>query len=303
MKAVIQQIKELKKIKNAIILVHNYQPSDIQDIADFLGDSLGLSIEASRTDADIIVFCGVRFMAETAKILSPNKVVLLPEKNAGCPMADTITVQEVKKLKSEHPKATVLAYVNTTADVKAECDICCTSANALKIVTDGLKDAKEIIFIPDKNLANYVSRKTGRQFILWDGDCPIHAHILPEHIHFQKKLHPDALVVVHPECLPEVIDLADEVQSTEGMSRFIGQSKKSEFIIGTEVGILYRLRKENPEKNFYPASAQAICPDMKKITLEKVLYSLRFGYGEINLPETIRQRAERSIQRMLEYKS
>jgi len=303
MKTVVQQIQELKKTKNALILVHNYQPPDIQDLADFLGDSLGLSIEAHRTKADVIVFCGVRFMAETAKILSPDKTVLLPEKNAGCPMADTITAHEVQKLKSENPEAQVLAYVNTTAAVKAECDICCTSANATKIITDALKDAKEIIFIPDKNLANYVSRKTGRQFIIWDGYCPIHANILPEHIHFQKKLHPRALVVVHPECLPEVIDLADQVQSTEGMSRFIKQSKENEFVIGTEIGILYRLRKENPEKKFYPASTRAICSDMKKITPEKILHSLRFNYGEITMPESIQQRAEKSIRRMLEYKS
>jgi len=242
-------------------------------------------------------------MAETAKILSPEKTVLIPEKDAGCPMADTITAQDVKKLKSNHPNAQVLAYVNTTAEVKAECDICCTSANAVKVVSEGLREAKEIIFIPDKNLADFVSRKTGRDFIIWDGDCPVHAHILPEHIRFQQQLHPLAQTVVHPECLPGVIDLADEVLSTEGMSRFIGQSTESEFIIGTEIGILHRLRRENPEKKFYPASAQAVCSDMKKITLEKILRSLQFGTGEITLSNQIIQRAKRSIQRMLEYKS
>jgi len=303
MSSLIHQIHELKKQKNAILLVHNYQPPEIQDLADFLGDSLGLSLEAGRTDAAIMVFCGVTFMAETAKILSPEKTVLIPEKNAGCPMADTITAHEVKKLKTDHPGAKVLAYVNTSAEVKAECDICCTSANAVKVVTEGLADAEEIIFIPDKNLADYVSRKTGRQFILWDGECPIHAHILPEQISFQRQLHPRAQVIVHPECLPTVIDLADQVLSTEGMSRFIHQSPDTEFIIGTEVGILSRLRKENPEKQFYPASAQAICPDMKKITPEKILLALEFGIGEITLPESIRQRAEGSIRRMLEYMS
>jgi quinolinate synthase len=303
MNSLISQINELKKQKNAILLVHNYQPPEIQDIADFLGDSLGLSLEASRTTADIIVFCGVSFMAETAKILSPKKTVLLPEKTAGCPMADTITAQEVRKLKTEHPKAKVLAYVNTTAEVKAECDYCCTSANAVTVVTKGLVHAEEIIFLPDKNLANYVSRKTGRQFILWDGSCPIHAHILPDHIRYQKQLHPHAEIIVHPECLPEVIDIAHQVLSTEGMSRYIRKSSQKEFIIGTEVGILYRLRKENPDKLFYPASAEAVCPDMKKITIPKVLHSLKLGKGEVILPESVRQRAEASIRRMLEFTS
>ena len=240
-------------------------------------------------------------MAETAKILSPEKTVLIPDNNAGCPMADTITSNDVKKLRSEHPEAQVLAYVNTSAEVKAECDMCCTSANAVKVVTEGLPDAKEIIFIPDKNLAKYVSRITGRHFILWDGSCPIHDQILAKHIHFQRLLHPNALIIVHPECTPEVIDLADQVLSTEGMSRFVSHSSEKEFIVGTEVGMLERLQRENPEKNFYPASAEAICPDMKKITPEKILHSLQFGIGEITMPESIRRRAERSIRRMLKY--
>lgn len=298
-----EKIQKLKKEKNAIFLVHNYQPPEIQDIADFRGDSLGLSLEASQTTADIIVFCGVTFMAETAKILSPEKTVLIPEKTAGCPMADTIRSRDLQKMKSEHPEAQTLCYVNTTAEVKAECDYCCTSANAVTVVTQALTHAKEIIFVPDANLAAYVTRKTGRTFVTWAGSCPVHAGITPQDIRLRKVLHPTAEIIVHPECTPEVIDLADQVLSTEGMSRYIRQSSSPEFILGTETGILYRLRQENPEKIFYPLSTGAVCPNMKKITLDKILTALEEMTHEVTIPEDIQKRAELSIRRMLVYRS
>jgi len=298
----VEKIKKLKAEKNAVILAHNYQLPEVQDIADFTGDSLGLSIEASKTKADVIVFCGVYFMAETAKILSPQKTVLIPDKYAGCPMADMINAQQLRELKEKNPLAKVLCYVNTTAEVKAECDLCCTSANAVKMVREVLKDAKEIIFIPDKYLANYVSTQTGRDFITWQGYCPTHTVILPEDILREKELHPDAEVLVHPECTPQVISLADKTLSTEGMCKYVRGSKAKEIIIGTEKGIIHRLKKENPSKIFYPISAQAICPNMKKITLEKVLWSLEDMEYKIELPDDIIARARQSIQRMLDYR-
>ncbi len=245
-----EKIAKLKRERNAVILVHNYQIPEVQDIADFIGDSLGLSMQAAKTDADVIVFCGVYFMAETAKILSPDKTVLIPDKSAGCPMADMINAGQLRALKSEHPGAKVLCYVNTTAEVKAECDLCCTSANAAKMAGEVMRDEKEIIFVPDKYLAAFVTRRTGREFITWRGFCPTHAALLPEHLLEQKRLHPEALTIVHPECPPAVIDVADQALSTEGMCRFVQESKTKEFIIGTEIGILHRLRKENPGKIF-----------------------------------------------------
>ncbi|NTW78197.1 MAG: quinolinate synthase NadA [Syntrophaceae bacterium] len=297
---IVDQIKKLKKEKNAVILVHNYQLPEVHDIADFLGDSLGLSIQAAKTDADVIVFCGVHFMAETAKILSPQKTVLLPDKNAGCPMADMIDAEGLKALKAEHPGAVALCYVNTSAAVKAECDYCCTSANAEKMVRHILTAHEEIIFVPDKYLATYVSSKVGRKFILWNGYCPTHAGILPEHILRVKQLHPKAKVIVHPECSPELTALADVVTSTEGMCRYVKESAETEFIIGTEIGIIYRMQKENPGKNFYPASDKAICPNMKRINLEKVLWSLTDMVHEITVPQDIMDRARLSIERMLQ---
>ena len=294
----IQKIQQLKRKRNAVILVHNYQIGEVQDIADYTGDSLELSRTASKTNADVIVFCGVRFMAETASILCPDKLVLMPDINAGCPMADMITRDELKALKKEHPKATVVAYVNTSAEVKAEIDICCTSGNAVKVV-ESLKDASEIIFVPDKYLGHYVSVKANRDLILWDGYCPVHAKILPEDIARQRKAHPKAKIIVHPECTPKVIQLADEALSTNGMCKYAKLSDVSEIIVGTEPGMLYRLRKENPEKKFYPLSAQAICQDMKLTTLEKVLWCLEDMKYEIKVPEDIQIRAKRAVDRML----
>lgn len=295
----IEKIQKLKRERNAVILVHNYQLPEVQDIADFRGDSLGLSQKASQTDAEIIVFCGVLFMAETAKILSPDKKVLIPEINAGCPMADMITAQELLKLKKEHPEAMVVAYVNTTAEVKAEVDICCTSANALRIV-NSLPEDKEIIFVPDKYLAHYVSTQTKRKLIPWEGYCPTHVKILPEDIIRQKKEHLQAKVIVHPECTPEVIKLADRALSTSGICKYAKGSEASEMIIGTEIGILHRLRKENPQKRFYPATDLAVCPNMKLITLEKVLWALEDLQYEVKIPDNIRIRAKQSVERMLQ---
>jgi len=300
--SLVEKIKELKKKRNAVILVHNYQREEVQDIADFLGDSLGLSIEASKTDASVIVFCGVYFMAETAKILSPQKTVIIPSKDAGCPMADMITKEDLKRLKEKHPNAKVLCYVNTPAEVKALSDYCCTSANAVKIVNGLLKDEKEIIFVPDKYLASYVSSQTKKNFIIWNGYCPTHVKILAEDILKQKKLHPNAEVLVHPECTPEVIKLADKVLSTEGICKYAKTSKAKEFIIGTEVGIIYRLKKENPDKFFYPVSNNIICPNMKKITLEKVLWALEELNFEVSLQEDIILKAKEAIKRMLDFK-
>lgn len=298
---IVGQIQKLKAERKAVILAHNYQIPEVQDIADFVGDSLGLSIQASKTDAEVIVFCGVHFMAETAKILSPGKTVLLPDKNAGCPMANMINGRQLRTLKAQHPEAKVLCYVNTSAEVKAECDLCCTSANAVAMVRGALKDAREIIFVPDQYLADYVSGQTGRQFVLWNGYCPTHARILPEDIRKAKDLHPAAEVIAHPECTPEVRKLADRVTSTEGMCRYVKETKVQEIIVGTEVGIIHRLQKENPEKKFYPVSENAVCPNMKLITLEKVLWALQDMQPAIDVPADIAAKARRSIERMLEY--
>jgi len=298
----VEEIKRYRSEKNAVILVHNYQPPEIHDIADFIGDSLGLSIQASKTTADVIVFCGVFFMAETAKILSPQKTVLLPEPAAGCPMADMINAQDLQSLQKQHPAARTLCYVNTPADVKAYSDLCCTSANAVTLVEKVMAEAEEIIFVPDKNLAHYVTRVTGRRFIAWEGYCPVHAEITTDDIQQQKKLHPEAQVLVHPECVPEVIDLADYVLSTEGMIRHAGSTDTREFILATEKGIIYRLKKENPDKEFYPASSASLCPNMKKITPDKVLTSLEEETFEVTLPTHIISRARESIQKMLDYR-
>ena len=295
----IDKINRLKKERNAVILAHNYQIPEVQDMADYVGDSLGLSIEASKTKADVIVFCGVHFMAETAKILSPEKTVLLPEEKAGCPMADMITAEELRTLKAKHPGAAVLCYVNTSAAVKADCDLCCTSANAVRMVQEVLKDEKEIIFVPDQYLADYVANQTGRELIIWQGYCPTHARILPENILEQKALHPGAKVLVHPECPPPLIRLADKVASTEGMCRYVAEAAETEFIIATERGIIHRMEKENPGKIFYPASKFAICPNMKSTTLEKVLWSLEDNVHEILVPNDVMIRARRSIERMI----
>jgi len=293
-----EKIIKLKEKRKAIILVHNYQIPEVQDIADYIGDSLELSRKASQTDADVIVFCGVHFMAETASILSPEKIVLLPDINAGCPMANMIDAKKLKKLKMEYPEAIVVAYVNTTAEVKAESDICCTSANAVKIV-ESLERDREVIFIPDKYLGQYVSSKTSKKMIYWNGYCPTHVKILPEDIIRQKEKHPDAEVIVHPECTPEVIKLANAVCSTSGMVKYAKETKAKELIIGTEVGIIYRLKKENPDKRFYPASELAICPNMKLTNLEKVLWVLENMKNEVKVPKEIQVRAIQPVNKML----
>jgi len=293
-----QQILELKKKKDAIILVHNYQLGEIQDIADFIGDSLELSQNAANTQAKVIVFCGVHFMAETASILCPDKTVLLPDIHAGCPMANMITAERLVEKKKEHPKAVVVCYVNSSAEVKAESDICCTSANAVKVVES--LDADEILFVPDQYLGHYVSTKTNKKIIFWPGFCPTHARIMPEHITKLRQEYPLAKVVVHPECKPEVIALADEVLSTGGMIKFARRDDVEEMVVGTEMGIIHRLKKENPGKRFIPVSEQAVCPNMKLITLEKVLWALEDMTTEVKVPESIRLRAKTAVDKMLE---
>ena len=294
----VEKIRALKKKRNAVILTHNYQLGEIQDMADFVGDSLELSQKAAETGADVIVFCGVQFMAETASILCPDKVVLLPDIKSGCLMADMITVERLRAKKKEHPQAVVVCYVNSTAEVKAESDVCCTSANAIRIVES--LDAQEILFIPDQYLGHYISARTGKKMILWPGFCPTHVRIKPERIKELRQEYPQAQVVVHPECTPEVIALADEVLSTGGMCRYAQRDEVREMIVGTEVGIIHRLRKENPGKRFIPVSEQAICPDMKLITLEKVLWSLEEMSPEVKVPEAIQLRAKAAVDRMLE---
>jgi len=278
--------------------VHNYQLPEVQDVADFLGDSLELSRIASKTKAEVIVFCGVHFMAETASVLCPDKMVIMPDITAGCPMANMLNAEQLRKLKEKYPKAIVVGYVNTSAEVKAELDYCCTSTNAVKLI-QALKDKKEIIFVPDKYLADYVSKKTDKKLIVWNGFCPTHIKILPEDIEREKRFHPQAKVMVHPECLPQVIKMADVVLSTSKMCEYAKNSKAKEFIVGTEIGIIYRLKKENPDKEFYPASEKAVCPNMKKITQEKILWALEELKEKIKVSEVIRKSALKPIENML----
>ena len=295
----IEEILRLKRERNAIILAHNYQLGEVQDIGDFVGDSLELSQRAAQTDAGVIVFCGVHFMAETASILCPDKVVLLPDMHAGCPMANMVTADALRGKKEEHPGAVVVCYINSSAEVKAESDVCCTSANAVRIV-DKLPGGIEILFVPDQYLGHYVSAKTGREMILWPGYCPTHVRIKAQDIIRLREEHPQAKVTVHPECRPEVIALADEVLSTGGMCRFASSTEAKEVIIGTEIGLLHRLRKENPGKRFIPASDQAVCPRMKLITLERILWTLEEMTPEVKVPEEIRLRAKAAVDKMLE---
>jgi len=294
-----EKIQELKKKRNAVILVHNYQLPEVQDIADFRGDSLELSRIAAGTDAEVIVFCGVHFMAETASILCPDKKVLIPDVNSGCPMANMITVEALRKLKEKHPKAKVVGYVNTSAEVKAELDICCTSTNAVAVI-NALKNEQEIIFVPDKYLADYVEKQTGRKLIKWNGFCPTHIKILPQDIQREKKFHPKAKVMVHPECLPPVVAMADAVLSTSRMAKFAKETDAKEIIVGTEVGLIYRLKKDDPDKEFYPASEAAVCPNMKRNTQEKILWSLEELKTEVRVSDEIRRRARHAIDKMLQ---
>lgn len=295
------EILALKREKSAVILAHNYQIPEVQDVADLIGDSLELSRAAARLDAEVIVFCGVDFMAETAAILSPQKRVVLPEKGAWCPMAHMITPEQLRELRSLYPDAAVVAYVNTTAEVKAESDICCTSANGVQVVNS--LEQKEIIFVPDRNLGAYVQRHTDKKIIPWNGYCYVHDHFTPEEVRAARALHPQAEVLVHPECRPEVIDAADHVFSTSGMGRHARASSAKEFIIGTEIGMIYRLKKDNPDKEFYPLSEKAVCQNMKKTNLEKVLKALQTLEPRVTVPEEIAVKAKRSIERMLAVKT
>ena len=293
----VDRIWELRRSRNAVILAHNYQLPEVQDIADFTGDSLELSRKAAVAEADVIVFCGVHFMAETAKILSPNRVVLLPDPKAGCPMADMITADQLRAFKAQHPGLPVVAYVNTSAEVKAESDICCTSANAVKMVE--AMDSDAVLFIPDKCLGAYVASKTSKRIILYPGYCPTHHRILVEDVVREKQGYPEAVVVAHPECTMDVIELADAVESTSGMLRYALASDAKEFIICTERGLLHRLRKENPAKVFYNPCKLNICPNMKKITLEKVLWSLEDMRPTIEIAPDVIECAKKAIDRML----
>jgi len=295
-----ERISALRDEMNAVILTHNYQLAEAQDIADFTGDSLELSVKASKTSADVILFCGVKFMAETAYILSPEKTVLLPRLESGCPMADMAEADELRAMKKEHPDAMVVTYVNSSAEVKAESDICVTSANAVKIVAS-LPKERPIIFVPDRNLGAYVKRETGRSdIILWEGYCPTHMRIAADDVRAMKAEFLDAEVLVHPECALDAIDLADAVLSTGGMLRYARESKNERFIVATEMGLIYRLAKENPSKRFIPVSEQAVCPMMKMHRLEDILAALEKRRHVVEIPEAVRIKAKTPIERMIE---
>lgn len=293
----VAEIQKIKSERKAIILAHNYQLPDVQDIADFSGDSLELSRKATEVVADIIVFCGVHFMAETAAILNPDKTVLMPDAHAGCPMADMITGAQLRELKARHPGAKVVCYVNSTAEVKAESDCCCTSGNAAKIVAHYADDA--VIFVPDQHLGSVVEEQLGRQLILWPGYCPTHARIQPKEILDLKAAHPRALVLAHPECPKRVRVVSDHVLSTGQMCAFVQENPATEFIVATEEGMIHRLKKDNPAKTFYRVSPFAVCPNMKRNTLEKILFCLRDMQPVVKVEPAIADRARRSIQQML----
>lgn len=293
-----EELQQLRHERKAVLLVHNYQLPEVQDVADFLGDSLGLSRQAAATDAEIIVFCGVHFMAQTAKLLSPDKLVLLPDETAGCPMADMITPPQLLEFRAQYPGRPVVAYVNTTAEVKAESDICCTSANAVQIVRS--LPEEEILFVPDHYLAEYVAEQVPEKKIIpYGGFCPTHVRISPQQIVEAKDAHPEALVIGHPECPKDVRDLCDAICSTSGMIDYAQKSPAREFIIATECGIIYRLQKDIPDKKFY-GLPHIICPNMKKTTLEKVVWALRELKYQIDIPEDIAHRARIAVQRMIE---
>ena len=294
------RIRQLAKEQNAVILSHNYTNPDLQDIADYTGDSLELSRIAAKTEADKIIFCGVHFMAETAKILSPEKTVLIPDKNAGCPMADTITLEELRDFKAKYPGIPVVAYVNTTAEIKSEVDVCCTSGNALNVVRNF--PAEKMLFVPDRNLGSYIQKLVPeKELICWQGCCPVHHKITAVDLINAKRQHPQALAVTHPECDRDVVALSDIVASTSGMIKQIGESNVKEFIICTERGLIHQFAKANPDKIFYNPSPINICPNMKKITMEKLLRCLETGNDEIILSEDIIAKAKTSIERMIQY--
>jgi quinolinate synthase len=293
-----ETIRELAAQKNAIILAHNYQPPEIQDIADLCGDSLELSIQAAKTTADIIVFCGVHFMAETASILCPDKTVLLPNPDAGCPMADMVEPTALTARKQALGNIPVVTYVNSSASVKAVSDICCTSANVIDVVN--ALSADQVLMVPDKNLARYAAGHTDKTIHLWDGYCPFHNTLTPEEVAMARQAHPDALFMAHPECPPEILALADTIQSTSGMIRYAKNSTHRQFIVGTEVGLLYPISKANPDKQFFPASLKMRCQDMKKISLKDIKNSLETLSGEIKVPEHIRKNALGAVQKMID---
>ena len=292
------EIRKLLETRNAVMLAHNYQRDEVQEIADITGDSLGLSQEASKTKADVIVFCGVHFMAESAAILSPEKTVLLPREDAGCPMADMITGADLRAYRERHPGAFVVTYVNSSAEVKALSDICCTSGNAVNVVKS-VPRGREIFMVPDRNLAHWVAKISGRPMTWWDGYCPTHERLTVEAAVKAKEAHPGAPLVVHPECPPEVVEMADAVLSTSGMYGYCRRSSAKEFIVGTEMGILYRLRKENPGKRFHIASRALICPNMKLTTLEDVRDALVSMSPVVTVPEEIRLRAKAALDAMI----
>lgn len=293
----VERIGELKKERNAVILAHNYQPPAIQDIADLVGDSYELSVKASQTEAEVIVFCGVHFMAETAYILAPEKTVLLPEKLAGCPLADTITAEQLKEFKQEYPSHAVVTYVNSSAEVKAESYVCVTSSNALKVINS--LETDKILFTPDKNLGMYLGNKTEKEVRVWDGYCITHERVTVEEVKRAREEHPDALIIVHPECPPEVTRLADEALSTGGMIRLGAETSYDKIIVGTEMGLIYRLSKENPGKEFKLLSPGLVCPNMKYITLDKVVESLENLKGQVTVPDEIAVKARETLERMI----
>ncbi|WP_432662128.1 quinolinate synthase NadA [Wukongibacter baidiensis] len=296
---IIGEIKKLKEEKNAVILAHNYQIPEIQDIADYVGDSLGLSRKAAETEADIIVFCGVHFMAESAKLLSPNKKVLLPVLDAGCPMADMIDAEQLKVFKKEYPDVSVVCYVNSSAEVKAESDICITSSNALKIVKSLEND--KILFVPDQNLGNYISKMVPeKEIISWEGFCITHHRVRPSEVDMVRKHKGETKILVHPECTPAVVQKADFVGSTSQIIEYVRNSDDKEFVIGTEMGILHTLRKENPKKKFHLLSPALVCYNMKKTSLEDVYKALKDEKNEIDVEKTVRDRAYKSLEKMLE---
>ena len=292
-----QEIRQLLDQHNAILLAHNYQRDEIQEIADITGDSLALAMAAAETEHKVIVFCGVHFMAESAAILAPDKVVILPRPDAGCPMADMVTAEGLRAMKAEHPDATVVTYVNSSAAVKAESDICCTSSNAVNVVNS--LDVDEVILVPDYNLARYIAKHTDKTCHFWKGYCPTHDRLTVDDVQRAKQEHPDALFMAHPECTPEILDLADHICSTSGMYAFASENPAQKFIIGTEMGILYRLRKENPEKEFILPTSALICPNMKLTSIEDVLKSLQTMSPEITVAEDVRVKAQVTLDRML----
>ena len=299
--AIIDEILSLKEQRRAAILAHNYQPPEVQDIADLTGDSLELARAAARLDCEVLVFCGVDFMAETAAILSPEKTVVLPAKGAWCPMAHMITPEELMDLKALHPQAAVVCYVNSTAEIKAESDVCCTSANGVEVVSS--LSEKEVIFVPDRNLAAYVARHTDKKVIPWNGYCYVHDQFTAAEVEAARARHPQAEVLVHPECRPEVIDQADFVYSTSGMGRHAKSSPAREFVIGTETGMIHKLKKDCPGKEFYPLSRNAICQNMKKTNLSLVLQALQTLEPRVSVPKETAVRAKKAIERMLAVKA